>query len=143
MVAFFSEAFVLAQTKSRPVPRAVAQEKRARYQDMADRIWADVRDGYSQALIDAALVYEEIANGAAPPPGHPLHVQRKRRGDERQIGFVLQLVEASTAIFGQPLYGIVSIVANVAFDCQDWTDARVRKVTKGIHSLPNSATIDP
>jgi hypothetical protein len=134
LVSFFSQAFEFARTDSRPVPRAVAQQKRAHYLEMADRIRTDVADLDSfsdKALIDAAFAYEALADTAAPPPGHPLHVQRQRRGDERQTAFVLQLVDASRAIFSQPLYGIVSIVANVAFNCQDWTGARVRKVTKG------------
>ena len=88
---------------------------------MANRIRADVRDmnEFDSPLLDAALVYEGMADAAAPPPGHPLHVQRERRGDERQTAFVLLLVDSSRAIFGQPLYGIISIVANVAFDCRN------------------------
>jgi hypothetical protein len=135
LVEFFSQAFDFARTDSRPVPRAVAQKKRAHYLDMADRIRTDVadRDLFStEALVDAAFAYEALADAEAPPHGHPLQVQRRRRGDERQTAFVLQLVDASTAIFGQQLYGIVAIMANVAFDCENWTDARVRKVAKSI-----------
>ena len=146
LVAFFSQAFEFALSDSRPVSRALALKKRAHYCNMADLIRTDVADldSYSaKALIDAASFYEGLANNAAPPPGHPLHVQRKRRGDERQTAFLLLLVDASRAIFGQPLYGIVSIVANVVFKCQDWTDARVRKVTKGTRPLPERATIGP
>jgi hypothetical protein len=142
LVAFFSQAFEFARSKSRPVPRAVAQQKRAHYLDMANRIRTDLVDmgSFSDGVLtNAALAYEALAE----PPDHPLHVKRKRRGDERQTAFVLQLVDAATAIFGQPLYGIVSIVANVAFKCQDWSGSRVRKVTKGRPPLPRRATIDP
>lgn len=136
LVAFFSQAFELARTDSRPVPHAAAQKKRRHYLEMANRIRADVagRDSHSdrRALIDAAFAYEELADEVAPPPGHPLHVQRKRRGDERQTGFVLELVDALGAIFGQSFYRTVAIVANVAFECDGWTGERVRKVTKRI-----------
>jgi hypothetical protein len=133
LVAFFSQAFEFARTDSRPVPRAVARQKRAHYLDMANRIrtdFADLDSFSNEALIDAAFAYEALADTAAPPPGHPLHVQRKRRGNERQTAFVLQLVDASKAIFGHSLYGTVAIVANVAFECDDWTDARVSKVAR-------------
>jgi hypothetical protein len=136
LVALFDQAFEFARTASRPVPRAAAKEKRAHYLDMASRIRADVGglDSLSsrQALVDAAFAYEELADKAAPPPGHPLHVQRQGRGDERQTAFVLQLVDASRAIFGQSFYRTVAIVANVAFECDGWTGERVRKVTKRI-----------
>jgi hypothetical protein len=144
LVSFFSQAFEFARTDSRPVPRAVAEKKRAHYLDMADRIRTDVADldlFSTEALVDAAFAYEALADKAAPPLGHPLQVQRRRRGDERQTAFVLQLVDGSTAIFGQPLYGIVAIMANVAFDCENWTDARVRKVTKSIRPLISSFSI--
>ena len=144
LVSFFSQAFEFARTDSRPVPRAVARQKRAHYLDMAERIRTDVADLDSfstEALVDAAFAYEALADTAAPPPGHPLQVQRRRRGDERQTAFVLQLVDGSNAIFGQPLYGIVAIMANVAFDCENWTDARVRKVTKSIRPLISSFCI--
>lgn len=146
LLAFFSQAFEFAGTNSRPIPRALAQQKRAHYRNMAYRIRTDVADLVSfsaEVLIEAAFAYEALADAAAPPPGHPLHVQRKRRGDERQTAFVLQLVDASRAIFDQPLYGIVSVVANVAFECRDWSDARVRKVIKGTHPSPKRATIGP
>jgi hypothetical protein len=134
LVAFFSQAFEFARTDSRPVPRVVAQEKRAHYLDMARRIRADVVgiDSYShrEVLIDAAFEYEELADEAAPPPGHPLLVQRKRRGDQRETAFVIELVDAATAIFGHALCGTIATVANVAFDCKNWTYARVRKVTQ-------------
>jgi hypothetical protein len=142
LVSFFSQAFEFARSESRPVPHVVARRKRAHYLDMANRIRADVTDmnAADNPLLDAALVYEGMADATAPPPGHPLHVQRERRGDERQIAFVLLLVDSSRAIFGQPLYGIVSIVANVAFDCGNWTDARVRKLTKGHRSVARART---
>src|SRR5262249_54736461 len=139
LVAFFSQAFEFARTDSIPVPRAVAEEKQAHYLDMANRIRTDVADVdsfSSKALIDAAFAYDALADAAAPPQGHPLQVQRRRRGYQRQTAFALQLVPAATAIFGQPLYGIVSIVVNVAFKCEDWTDIRVRKVTKATRPLP-------
>jgi hypothetical protein len=134
LVAFFHQAFGFARTVFRPVPHAAARKKQKHYRQMADRIWTDVAglDSLSnkQALRDAAFAYEELADKAAPPPGHPLRVQRQGRGDERQRGFVLQLVDALRAIFGQSLYGTVAIVANVAFECDDWTGPRVRKLTQ-------------
>jgi hypothetical protein len=132
LVAFFDQAFEFARADSRPAPRAAAQKKRAHYLEMASQIRDDAAplDWRGQALIDAAFAYEELADKAAPPPGHPLHVQRQRRNDERHTAFVLQLVDASRTISGHSLYGTVAIVANVAFECDDWTDERVRKVTK-------------
>lgn len=65
---------------------------------MANRIRTDLADmgSFSNGVLtNAALAYEALAE----PPDHPLHVKRKRRGDERQTGFVLQLVDAATAIF--------------------------------------------
>jgi hypothetical protein len=147
LLAFFSQAFEFARTESKPVPRAVAQKKRAHFLDMAGRIRTDLLsldspyDG--QALIDAAFKYEELADKKAPPPGHPLLVQRERRRDPRQTAFVIELVDAAMAIFGQPLYGVVSILTNVAFECEDWTDNGVRKVTKGARPLPQRTTIGP
>jgi hypothetical protein len=135
LVAFFDLAFHFACSAARPVPRALAQKRRAHFLNMASRIRADVASldgGFSQRLIDAAFAYEELADGAAPPPGHPLLVQRKRRSDERQTAFVIELAAAAAAIFGQRLYGTVAVVANVAFECDDWTGARVRKVTQRI-----------
>jgi hypothetical protein len=123
LVAFFSQAFEFARTDSIPVPHAVAQQKRAHYLDMANLIRTDVLgpdSGYhGQALIDAAFAYEEMADKTAPPPDHPLHVHRKRSGDERQTAFVIQLVDASIAIFDLRLCGTVAIAANVAFDCEN------------------------
>jgi hypothetical protein len=139
LVAFFSQVFDLACSDSRPVPRAFAQKKRAHYLGMASRIRTDVAGldsrSDSRALIDAAFAYEQLADKAAPPPGHPLLVQRKRRGDERQTAFVIELVDAATAIFGHALCGTIAIVANVAFDCENWTYPRVRKVAKGTRPL--------
>jgi hypothetical protein len=136
LVAFLCQAFEFARAVSRPVSRAIAQRERARYREMASQIRTDVAglDSHSdrERLIEAAFAYEELADKAAPPPGHPLHVQRQTRGDERQTGFVLKLVDALRAIFGQTLYGTAAIVANVAFDCDGWTGERVRKVTKRI-----------
>jgi hypothetical protein len=145
LVAFFDQAFEFARSDSRPVPRAIAKKKREYYLKMARRIRADAEEHNSiqrigvvglvgvggvrerLPLLEAALAYEELANKAAPPSGHPLLVGRKRWGDERQTGFVLELVDATAAIFGKALRGIVAIVANVAFDCGDWTAERVRK----------------
>jgi hypothetical protein len=145
LVAFFDQAFEFARSNSSPVPRAVAQKKRAHYLEMASRIRADAEQhdpiqgvavvglagvGSVHArlpLLEAALAYEELADKVAPPPGHPLLVGRKRRGDERQTGFVLELVDATRAIFDNALRGIVAIVANVAFECEYWTAERVRK----------------
>jgi hypothetical protein len=145
LMAFFDQAFEFARNDSRPVPRATAQKKRAYYLEMARRIRADAeqhdpieRVGWvglaglgsvhvRLPLIDAALAYEELADKAAPPAGDPLLVQRKRRGDDRQLGFVLKLVDATTAIFGTALRGVVAIVANVVIERKDWTAERVRK----------------
>jgi hypothetical protein len=133
LVALFVQAFEFARTESRPVPRAVARQRREHYLDMANRIRTDIveLDLFSnQVLTDAAFAYEALADTAAPPPGHPLHVQRRRRGNERQIAFVRQLAEATKAIFGHSLYGTVATVANVAFECDYWTDARVSKIAR-------------
>ena len=132
LICFFEQAFELARNGPEPVSRVIAQKKRAHYQDMANRIRKDVKrlELPDQDLIKAVSVYEELADRAAPPPGHPLLVDRKRRGDNRQTGFVIELVDATTAIFGMALHGIVAIVANVAFECKDWNAERVRKATK-------------
>jgi hypothetical protein len=147
LVAFFDQVFEFARSDSSPVPRGVAQERRDYYLRMAACLREDAEQhdpiqgmevgiagvGSVRArlpLIEAALVYEELADSAAPPPGHPLLVERTRRGDKRQIGFVIELVDATTAIFGKALCGIVAILANVAFDCKDWNAERVRKTTK-------------
>jgi hypothetical protein len=145
LVAFFDQAFEFARSNSRPVSSAIAQKKRAHYLEMASRIRADAEQhdpievvgvvglaGVGSVhvrlpLLEAVLAYEELADKAAPPVGHPLLVGRKRRGNERQTGFVLELVDATTAIFGNALCGIVAIVANVAFECEYWTAERVRK----------------
>ena len=100
---------------------------------MADRIRTDVADldlFSAEVLIEAAFAYEALADTAAPPPGHPLLVQRRRRGNERQIAFVRQLAEATKAIFGHSLYGTVATVANIAFEWDYWTDARVSKIAR-------------
>jgi hypothetical protein len=64
LVAFFSQAFELARTDSRPVPHAAAQKKRRHYLEMANRIRADVagRDSHSdrRALIDAAFAWPDL-----------------------------------------------------------------------------------
>jgi hypothetical protein len=133
LAAFFSQAFEIARTDAGPVTRAVAQQKRAHYLDMADRIRTDVGDLDSfleKELIDAAFAYEALADRAAPPPGHPLRIQRRPRGDERQIAFVRQLADATKAIFGHSLHGTVATVANVAFGCAYWSDARVAKTAR-------------
>ena len=99
---------------------------------MANRIRTDFADLdllFNEALIDAAFAYEALADTAAPPPGHPLHVQRKRRGTNARPRRP-QLVDASRALLGYSLYGTFAIVANVAFECDDWTDARVSKVAR-------------
>jgi hypothetical protein len=131
LVAFFSQVFEFARVESRPVPQAIGRRKRAHYLEMAALIRHDVEalDSLStEVLIDAAFAYEELADRAAPPPGHPLHVRRTPRGDERQIAFIRQLADATKAIFGHSLYGTVATVTNVAFECDDWTDARVSKL---------------
>jgi len=131
LICFFDQAFEFARNSAKPVPRVIAQKKRAHYLGMASRIREDVKrlERPEQDLMKAAFVYEELADRAAPPPGHPLLVDRKRRGDDRQIGFVIELVDATTAIFDMALHGVVAIVANVAFEC-DWNAERVRKATK-------------
>jgi hypothetical protein len=98
----------------------------ARIRDDVERLDIDI--GYG-ALVDSIFAYEQLADSAAPAPDNPLFVQRARKGNERQTGFVIELVTVTAAIFGSPLYGIVAIVTSVVFDCQDWTDQRVRKVT--------------
>jgi hypothetical protein len=132
LICFFEQAFELARNGPEPVPRVIAQKKRAHYQDMANRIREDVKrlELPNQDLMKAVFAYEELADRAAPPPGHPLLVDRKRRSDDSQTGFVIELVDATTAIFGMALHGIVAIVANVAFECDDWNAKRVRKSTK-------------
>jgi hypothetical protein len=145
LVALFDRIFELARSESVPVSRPVADEKRSHMLEMAKLIRTDAAASSERfgPLIDAAIAYEGDADRKAPPEGEPLFVHRQRRGDERQTAFVLQLVEATTAIFGQPLYGIVSIVTNVAFDCRDWTDARVRKGTKRTNPLLAPGPTDP
>jgi hypothetical protein len=139
LVAFFDQAFKCARSNSRPVSRADAQAKRAHYLDMARRIRDDVArlDIRSITLIDAAFEYEALADWAAPPPDDPLLVARTGRGDERQRGFVIELVTSAAAIFGSPLYGIVAIVTNVVFERKDWTGQRVRKIAE--RALPLSS----
>jgi hypothetical protein len=132
LICFFEQAFELARNNPKPVPRAIAKKKRAHYLDMASRIREDVKHfGLpNQDLIKAVFAYEELADRAAPPPGHPLLVDRKRQGDVRQTCFVIELVDATTAIFAMALHGIVAIVANVAFECDHWNAERVRKAAK-------------
>jgi hypothetical protein len=132
LICFFEQAFEFARNGPEPVPRVIAQKKRAHYQDMANRIREDVKrlELPDQDLLKAMFAYEELADRAAPPPGHPLLVDRRRRSDDRQTGFVIELVDATTAIFGMALHGIVAILANVAFECDDWNAERVRKATK-------------
>lgn len=132
LICFFDQAFEFARNSAKPVPRVIAQKKRAHYLNMAKRIREDVKclKLPDQDLMKAVFAYEELADRAAPPPGHPLFVDRKRGGDDRQTGFVIELVDAATAIFGMALHGVVAIVTNVAFECDDWDAERVRKAAK-------------
>jgi hypothetical protein len=136
LVAFLEHVFECGKSNSRPVSRADAQAKRAHYLNMAARIRDDVErsDILYGPLVDAIFEYEQLADSAAPAPDNPLFVERVRKGNERHTGFVIELVTVTAAIFGSRLYGIVAIVTNVVFDCEDWTAQRVRKVTN--HTLP-------
>jgi hypothetical protein len=132
LICFFDQAFEFARNNVKAVPRVIAKKKRAHYLDMASRIREDVKHFRlpNQDLIKAVFTYEELADRAAPPPGHPLLVDRKRGGDDRQTGFVIELVDSTNAIFGMALHGVVAIVTNVAFECDHWNAARVRKAAK-------------
>jgi hypothetical protein len=139
LVFFLQQALELSRQFRRPVTRAEARKKRQHYLDMARRIRDDVEldPSYSstqEILLNAAFAYDELADQAGPSDGNPLLVDRKRKGDERQNGFVIRFAAMTKAVFGSPLYGVVATVANVAFNCEVWTDLKVRKLAA--HTLP-------
>jgi len=137
LLVFFDQTLEIFRSNSKPVSRVEAQAKRERYLDMAKRIRNDVEqlDSTDRRLIDAVFAYEELANQAAPSFGDPLLVERRKRNvNERQSGFVIELASTTTEIFGSPLYGIVAIVTNVVFACEDWNAQSVRKIAK--HTPP-------
>jgi hypothetical protein len=136
LACFFDQLVRLARNQPKPVSLAEARRVRNRYLAIAKRIRADAAEqervkGFADdRLWAAAYAYEELADVAAPPEGSPLLVQRKHRSDATLKGFVIALTDITQAIFQSRLVGTVANAANVVFNRDDVTDARVRKMLR-------------
>jgi hypothetical protein len=130
----FRQTFTLAQQNHRPVSRTEAEAARNHYVTMAKRILADNTEYLDERLSRAASAYLELADVAAPGPGSPLLVERKRGRNKLIKGFVLELAATTKEIFGASLFGTVATLTNVALDRADLTAAQVRQMVAS-HTL--------
>jgi hypothetical protein len=130
LACFFNQVVELAKSSPKAVPVGKARSARRRYITMAKQLRIDAGEHADQRLLHAAHASEELADLAAPPASSPLLVPRSQRGDATLKGFVITLADITNQIFNAPLYGTIATVTNVAFDRDDMTDKKVRKMLR-------------